>query len=56
MYDFYKNFVFLSKIFFFFQIKLFTQNKYLYPFSKNLILLKKFHPVKKIILLSKLIL
>ena len=41
MYDFYKNFIFLSKnLFFFFQIKLCIQNKYLYPLSKNLILLK----------------
>ena len=40
MYNFYKNFIFLSKIFFFFQIKLCIQNKYLYPLSKNLILLK----------------
>ena len=28
---------------FFFQIKLCIQNKYLYPLSKNLILLKNFH-------------
>ena len=40
MYNFYKNFIFPSKSFFF-QIKLFIQNKYLYPFSKNLILFKK---------------
>ena len=40
MYDFYKNFIFLSKNLFF-QIKLCIQNKYLYPLSKNLILLKK---------------
>ena len=39
MYDFYKSFIFLSKNFFF-QIKLCIQNKYLYPLSKNLILLK----------------
>ena len=37
MYDFYKNFIFLSKNLFFFQIKLCIQN----PLSKNLILLKK---------------
>ena len=41
MYDFYKNFIFLSKFFFFFQIKLCIQNKYLYPLSKKLTLLKK---------------
>ena len=41
MYDFYKNFFFSVKIFFIFQIKLFIWNKYLYPLSKNLILLKK---------------
>ena len=47
MYDFYKNFIFLSKnLFFFFQIKLCIQNKYLYPLSKKLILLKKIHQVK----------
>ena len=40
MYDFYKNFIFLSKNLFL-QIKLCIQNKYLYPLSKNLILLKK---------------
>ena len=34
------NFFFILKIFFF-QIKLCIQNKYLYTFSKNLILLKK---------------
>ena len=39
MYDFYKNFIFLSKNLFF-RIKLCIQNKYLYPLSKNLILLK----------------
>ena len=43
MYDFYKKFIFLSKIFFF-QIKLCIQNKYSYPLSKNLILLN--HSVK----------
>ena len=48
MHDFYKNSIFLSN--FFFQKKLFIQNKYLYPLSKNLILLKKNHSVKKIIL------
>ena len=53
MYDFYKNFIFLSKIFFFFQIKLCIQNKYFYPFSKNLILLKKIHSVKIFILFKQ---
>ena len=48
MYDFYKNFIFLSKIFFFFHVKLCIQNKYLYPLSKNLILLKKISLCKKI--------
>ena len=52
MYNFYKNFIFLSKNFFF-QIKLFIQNKYLYPLSWNLILLKKIHSVKKLILFVK---
>ena len=33
---------------FFFQKELFVWNKYLHPFSKNLILLKKIHAVKKI--------
>ena len=47
MYDFYKNFVFLSKNIFF-QIKLFILNKYLYPLSKNLFLLKKSSLCKKI--------
>ena len=54
MYDFYKNFIFLSKnLFFFFQIKLCIQNKYLYPLSKNLILLKKIHSVKIFILFKQ---
>ena len=53
MYDFYKNFNFLSD--FFFQMELFIKNKYLYPLSKNLILLKKIHSVKKFILENKLI-
>ena len=35
---------------FFFQKKLFVQNKYLYPLSKNSILLKKIHSVKNSIL------
>ena len=52
MYDFYKNFIFLSKSLFF-QIKLFIQNKYLYPLSKNLILLKKPHSVKIFILFKQ---
>ena len=47
MYDFYKNFIFLSKNLFFL-IKLFIQNEYLYPLSKNLILLKKNSLCKKI--------
>ena len=54
MYDFYKKFIFLSKnLFFFFQIKLCIQNKYLYPLSKNLILLKKIHSVKIFILFKQ---
>ena len=53
MYDFYKNFIFLSKNLFF-QIKLCIQNKYLYPLSKNLILLKKkIHSVKVLILFKQ---
>ena len=32
---------------FFFQIKVFVENKYLYPLSKNLILLKKNHSVNQ---------
>ena len=48
MYDLYKNFILLSKNLFFFQINLFIQNKYLYPLSKNLILLKTFSLSKKI--------
>ena len=44
-----KTLFFLVKVFFL-QIKLFIQNNYLYPLSKNLILLKKFHSVKKFIL------
>ena len=47
MYDFYKNFIFLSKNRFFL-ITLFIQNEYLYPLSKNLILLKKNSLCKKI--------
>ena len=39
MYDFYK--IFFSK-------RVICLNKYLHPFSKNLILLKKIHAVKKI--------
>ena len=53
MYDFYKNFIFLGKNIFFFQIKLCIQNKYLYPLSKNLILLKKSHSVKIFILFKQ---
>ena len=41
MYDFLKIF------FFFFKKKLFIQNKYLHPLSKNFILLKKIPSVKK---------
>ena len=48
MYDFYKNFIFLTKNLFFFKIKLCIQNKYFYPLSKNLILLKKNSPCKNI--------
>ena len=33
--------------FFFFQIKVFVENKYLYPLSKNLIQLKKNHSVNQ---------
>ena len=53
MYDFYKNLIFLSKNLFFFQMKLCIQNKYLYPLSKNLILLKKIHSVKIFILFKQ---
>ena len=53
MYDVYKIFIFLSKNLFFFQIKLCIQNKYLYPLSKKLILLKKFHSVKIFILFKQ---
>ena len=52
MYDFYKNFIFLSKNLFFL-ITLFIQNEYLYPLSKNLILLKKIHSVKIFILFKQ---
>ena len=52
MYDFYKNFIFLSRNLFF-QIKLCIQNKYLYPLSKNLILLKRNFTLKKIFILFK---
>ena len=38
---------------FFFQLKLCIQNKYLYPLSKNLILLKKIHSVKIFILFKQ---
>ena len=48
MYEFYKNFIFLSNILF--SNKNIFLNKYLHPFSKNLILLKKFYSVKKFIL------
>ena len=41
-----KTLFFSVKIFSFFQIKLCIQNKYLYPYSKNLILLKKIHSIK----------
>ena len=53
MYDFYKNFIFPSKNLFFFQIKLCIQNKYLYPLSKNLILLKKIQSVRIFILFKQ---
>ena len=53
MHDFYKNLFFSVKIFFFFQINLFIQNKYFHPLSKNLILLKKIHFVKKFILFKQ---
>ena len=43
---------FSVKSFFFFQIKLCIQNKYLY-LSKNLILLKKIHSVKIFILFKQ---
>ena len=49
MYDFYKKIIFLSKN----QIKLCIQNKYLYSFSENLILWKKVHSVKILILLKQ---
>ena len=45
---------FSVKIFFFFQIELCIQNKYLYLLSKNLILLKKkIHSVKIFILFKQ---
>ena len=53
MHDFYKILIFLSKNLFFFQIKWFIQYKYLYSLSKNLILLKKIHSVKKFILFKQ---
>ena len=53
MYDCYKNLMILSKNLFFFQIKLCIENKYLYPLSKNLILLKKIHSVKIFILFKQ---
>ena len=49
MYDFYKNFIFLSKNLFFFQRKY----VYFYPLSKNLILLKKFPSVKIFIMFKQ---
>ena len=52
-YDFYKNFIFLNKNLFFFQIKLCIQSKYLYPLSKKLILLKKKIHFVKIFILFK---
>ena len=49
-----KNLFFSVKIFFFFfQIKLCIQNKYLHPLSKNLTLFKKFHFVKIFILFKQ---
>ena len=53
MYDFYKNFILLSKNLFFFQIRLCIQNKYLYHLSKNLILLKNFDFVEAFILFKQ---
>ena len=52
LYGFYKSFIFLSKNLLF-QIKLCIQNKYLYPLSKILILLKKPHSVKIFILFKQ---
>ena len=48
-----KTSFFSIKIFFFFQIKLCIQSKYLYPLSKNLILLKKKIHFVKIFILFK---
>ena len=48
-----KNVFFSVKIFFFFQINLCIQNKYLHPLSKNLILLKKIHSIKIFILFKQ---
>ena len=48
MYDVYKNFIFLSKNIFDFQIKLCIENKYLYPLSKKLILLTKISLCKNV--------
>ena len=45
--------LFFSVKIFFFQIKLCIQNKYLYPLSKNLILLKKKIHFVKIFILFK---
>ena len=47
MYDFYKSFIFLRINLFFSKIKLFIQNKYMHPLSKNLILLKETSICKK---------
>ena len=44
--NFYNDSIFLSKNIFF-QVKLFIENKYLYPLSKNLILFKKISLSKK---------
>ena len=45
--------LFFSVKIFLFQIKLCIQNKYLYPLSKNVILLKKIHSVKVFILFKQ---
>ena len=53
--DFYNDSIFLSKNIFF-QVKLFIENKYLYPLSKNLISFKKnFTQQKKSFCLNNLI-
>ena len=52
MYNFKKTLI-ISVKFFFFLIKLFIQNKYLYPLSKKLNLLKKINSVKIFILFKQ---